>query len=328
MSIATKAKKAADLFEQWRERSLLLSTELEYAENQLFRFNLWTSNNYIFESPRASMDWRLRNAPLLQSAMNDLLEDLILNLIGQSISPFTQSFMLINSQESQNTPRQTEELLTGNPTAAPNVEDTLDQLFRFSRAVRRSGMLHRLVKIANHTEYGPDGVNLTSKFHMATSRIIDHYLKGCNASQELRERLVDTICLRQRNFSYLKSQKKTRSVPMQVSEQLPSGARSTFAPSFSVMTPVTRTGHKEKSIQFKPRLDLRRSLLTATTAQIDHVPLDRSIQSSIAAPQPDVSDEDPELPRPPVVPFGRKEWECPYCLVVCPVKEFRPENWR
>ncbi|CAI7654372.1 unnamed protein product [Penicillium manginii] len=517
MSIAKKAKKAADLFDQWREKSTLSSTELEYAENQLFRFNLWTSNNYVFESPRASIDWRLRNAPLLQSAMDDLLDDLIMSLIGaqntprqletenpstadayanekhtndgnfarpqkqfsknddanlkkpnlavdaqaaahdndrraesgpKSVDPtserqaashtarqangyrsqefmntqqqrmpmqspyyvspppdttrvnfnrsgrgpvesFTsqssrfgniannsfipksfggfndrqrsQNYLADGSQQGNRMPMRPPTLpASGNmynvypfPTeinttgmygyqavnstpmsAMPyqedmaNVEGTLDLLFRFSRAIRRSGILHRLVKIANHNEYSPDGVNLTSEFHMATSRIIDHYLKGCNASPELRERLVDTICLRKRNFSYLKSQKKARSAPMKVLEELPSRARSTFTPSFSVMTPVTTTGHKEKPIQFEPRLDLRRSLMTATTAQVDHVPLDRSIQSSIGAPQPEVSDEDPELPRPPVVPSGRKEWECPYCLVVCPIKEFRPENWK
>lgn len=237
--------------------------------------------------------------------------------------------MLINSPDTQKTtPRQTEEPLTGDSTVASNVEDTLDQLFRFSRAVRRSGMLHRLVKIANHTEYGPDGVKLSSEFRTATSRIIDHYLKGCTAGQELRERLVDTIYLRQRNFSYLKSQKINRFAKKQAPAQLPSRGGSTLTPSFSVITPVTATGLKEELLEIKPRLDLRRSLLTATTAQVDQVPLDRSIQSSIGASQSEVSGEDLELPRPPDVPFGRKELECPYCLVVCPVKEFESDNWK
>jgi hypothetical protein len=87
MSIAAQAKRAADLFEEWREKSTLNPTGLEQAENQLFRFNLWTSNNYVLENPRASMDWRLRNAPLLRSAMGDLLDDLIMGLIGNFISP-------------------------------------------------------------------------------------------------------------------------------------------------------------------------------------------------------------------------------------------------
>lgn len=243
----------------------------------------------------------------------------------------TQNTTATRTTSSSSTPRQTEESesLTGSSTVASNVEDTLDQLFRFSRAVRRSGMLHRLVKIANHTEYGPDGVNLTSKFHMATGKIIDHYLKGCTASQELRKRLVDTICLRQRNFSYLKSQKKNRSTTIQVPEKLPSRVSSTFVRSFSVIAPITTTGQKEKPLKLKPRLDLDlgRSLMTATTAQIDQVLLDHSIQSSMGASQPEVSDEDLELPRPPDFPHGRTEWECPYCLVVCSVKEFGADNW-
>ncbi|KAJ5995495.1 hypothetical protein N7481_002472 [Penicillium waksmanii] len=92
--------------------------------------------------------------------------------------------------------------------------------------------------------------------------------------------------------------------------------------------PVTTVGQKEKPVKFQPCLDLRRSLMTATTTQIDQVPLDLSIQSTIAAPQFEISVEELKLPRPPDVPFGPKEWECPYCLVVCPVKEFEPDNWK
>lgn len=85
MSIAAQAKTAANLFEEWREKSANNPTNLEHVENQLFRFNLWTSNNYVLESSRASMDWRLRNAPLLQSTMDDLLDDLIMSLAGNII---------------------------------------------------------------------------------------------------------------------------------------------------------------------------------------------------------------------------------------------------
>lgn len=85
MSIAAQAKTAANLFEEWRKKSANNPTDLEHVENQLFRFNLWTSNNHVLESPHASMDWRLRKAPLLQSTMNDLLDDLIMSLAGNII---------------------------------------------------------------------------------------------------------------------------------------------------------------------------------------------------------------------------------------------------
>lgn len=82
MSIADRAREAEGAFESWRTSFEPGSPQVEEAENQLFRFNLWTSNNFIFGAERASMDWRLRNAAVLHSAMEDLLNDLKDNLIG------------------------------------------------------------------------------------------------------------------------------------------------------------------------------------------------------------------------------------------------------
>ncbi|KAJ6016171.1 hypothetical protein N7540_010762 [Penicillium herquei] len=300
MSIAARAREAANKFEEWKDSVSESDLQVEYIENQMFRFNLWTFNNYVFESPRASMDWRLRNAPLLLSTMEDLLEDLKTSLLGVRPEP-------------------------------ESVEAILDQLFRFSRAVRRSGILHRLVKIANHIEYDADGVNLTATFQAGISRLVEYYLKGCSASGELSERLVETICLRQRNFSYLKAQRESRSSkkPTERPAQAASRARSTLTSSFSITMPVSTTTRKMKPIKLDPIIELRRPVMTATTAQVDHVPIDHSIQSSIGTDQQqrDTEEDALELPRPPEIPFGLKEWECPYCLIVCPVKEFKPENW-
>lgn len=82
MSIADRAREVEVGFELWRNSLEPGSPAVEEAENQLFRFNLWTSNNFIFERTRTSMDWRLRNASVLHSAMGDLLDDLKANLAG------------------------------------------------------------------------------------------------------------------------------------------------------------------------------------------------------------------------------------------------------
>lgn len=82
MSIADRAREVEVAFELWRNALGPGSPDVEEAENQLFRFNLWTSNNFIFERTRTSMDWRLRNASILHSAMADLLDDLKANLTG------------------------------------------------------------------------------------------------------------------------------------------------------------------------------------------------------------------------------------------------------
>ncbi|KAJ5707613.1 hypothetical protein N7488_007414 [Penicillium malachiteum] len=175
MYIAARAREAANTFEEWKDSASGSSgLEVEEIENQMFRFNLWIFNNYVFESPRASMDWRLRNAPLLLSTMEDLLEDLNTSLLYRvkALRDSTEDGIVRPKSES--------------------VEAILDQLFRFSRAVRRSGTLHRLVKIANHIEFDADGVNLTATFQAGISRLVEHYLRGCSASEELRERLVNS----------------------------------------------------------------------------------------------------------------------------------------
>lgn len=76
MAIATKAKECERLFQERLEKLPALSPPAQDIENSLFRFNLWTSNNFVFAAQRASMDWRLRNAPTLHSVMLELLDDL------------------------------------------------------------------------------------------------------------------------------------------------------------------------------------------------------------------------------------------------------------
>lgn len=82
MAISEKAAECAQLFDEWLKSSASDELLVQDAENQIFRFNLWAANNFIFAPVRASMDWRLRNTPLLESAMTDLLDNLKTNLIS------------------------------------------------------------------------------------------------------------------------------------------------------------------------------------------------------------------------------------------------------
>lgn len=216
-------------------------------------------------------------------------------------------------------------------TANPEViEETLDQLFRFSRAVRRSGILHRFIKIANYVEYGPGGINLTEEFRKAATRLVEHHLKTSSATPNLRARLIETICLRQQNFSYLKSRKSRPTEDLNVrNEKSPSSAaRSVLSTSFSVASTVTRNPRRKRSVQIQHTQRVEHSILSATTVQYTGASLEQSIQSSINHQDPEIEDNDANLPQPPDVPVGQKEWECPYCLLLCPVKELSGELWR
>ena len=76
MSIADRARDANFFFEVWRTSFEPGSPHVEEDEHQLFRFNRWAPNNFIFEISRDSIDWRLRNVSAFHSTMEDLLNDL------------------------------------------------------------------------------------------------------------------------------------------------------------------------------------------------------------------------------------------------------------
>jgi len=86
MSIADRARDANFFVEAWRTSFEPGSPHVEDAEHQLFRLNRWASNNSIFEISRDYIDWRLRNVSAFHSSMEDLLDDLKINLIGNTPS--------------------------------------------------------------------------------------------------------------------------------------------------------------------------------------------------------------------------------------------------
>lgn len=185
------------------------------------------------------------------------------------------------------------------------------------------------MKLTNYIEYGPDGTNLTEEFRIAASRLVEHYLSGSTASQELQDRLVDTICLRQQNFAYLKARKAKRVIKPVEKNQSFSRPRSTIAPSFSVTGSFASTVKKKKFVPAEHPVMVERSVMTATTAQYNNALLNYSVQSASASGQgTEIIGSDSDLPSPPVVPIGRKEWECPYCLLVCSQNEFKGESWK
>ncbi|KAJ5915595.1 hypothetical protein N7466_011528 [Penicillium verhagenii] len=328
MAIADRATEVVVLLEKWRTSFSPASSSIDEAENQLFRFNLWASNNSIFESRRASMDWRLRNAPLIQSAMEDLLDDLKISLSGKSQYPkglkyFSNFLMSIDHGASLDGDLRSNAMNL--PTSPSVMEDILDQLFRLTRSVRRSGVLRRFVKISDYTEYSPEGVNISEHFSSAASELVPHYLKETRTSDELKDRLIRTICLRHKMFSYLKARKgqlpEKPAIPTRAGPP-----RSVLAPSFSVTKPVSTIAKKKQTNESQPAHRARPSVMTATTVQFDHVPAKYSVQASTSK-EPEIITSHFELPQPPSVPEGRKEAECPYCLLVCPVKEFSGDNW-
>ncbi|KAL2855689.1 hypothetical protein BJX68DRAFT_264043 [Aspergillus pseudodeflectus] len=278
MAIAQRAAQCALGLEGMLQLTATEDARLEW-ENQIFRFNLWSANNFVFAPTRASMDWRLRNAPLLESSMCELLDDLQSSLIRCTA-------MMKN-------PAIPDE---ANPSTL--VSDTLEELFRLSRAVRRSGILRRFVKIESYIEFDENGVNLTDEFRKGVERLIEYRLRHSPASQVLQARVVNTICLRQQHFAYLRDKWEKRTVRPTPIKPAPAQPRSSLGATFSVRgsisSPASPAGKKE-------RVTLP-TVMTATTARPERVRAVRSLKSAASAEHEDVECSQEDLPLPPKVP--------------------------
>ncbi|GKZ59151.1 hypothetical protein AnigIFM49718_005012 [Aspergillus niger] len=312
MAIASRAAECAQLFDKYA-RTLdgdeLLKQDME---NEIFRFNLWAANNFILTPGRASMDWRLRNAPLLQSTMAELLDDLKADLIKQSTFPFNST------------------IPTGMPYEIPlhAVSETLDGLFRLSRAIRRSGILRRYVKVGNYVEFDENGVNLTEAFRNGAKTLIEFRMKESKASNGLRERIINTVCLRQQYFSYLKAKKATNAPISGADQSHQSTPRSALRATASVTGSLTSKAQGAARQQSSPMRRPGPSTMTATTAQPDRIPKAYSVKSAHEQQTYDVDCNDADIPPPPNVSGNRKESECPYCFLACSKEELSGRRWK
>jgi hypothetical protein len=205
------------------------------------------------------------------------------------------------------------------------ISGTLDGLFRLSRAIRRSGILRRFVKVSNYIEYDESGVSLTEEFRKGVERIIEFRLKPSKASPDLQKRIVDTICLRQQHFSYLRARKAKDTLINKNINRPQSGSKSTLGATFSVtgsLSPSTAM-RTSRTLPRDPGVDP--SILTATTVQPNRITKAYSIKS---AKDTQVICSDVDLPPPPKAPDYLKEFECPYCFLVCSVEELSGEIWK
>ncbi|KAL4898869.1 hypothetical protein BDW74DRAFT_184293 [Aspergillus multicolor] len=279
-------------------------------ENQVFRFNLWVSNNLIFASAKASMDWRLRNAPLLESSMVELLDDL-----QTTLNNYTAASKGTMNEEAD---------------ANSAVGDALDELFRLSRAIRRSGILRRFVKIDSFIEYDEDGVNLTEGFRTGVERLIRFRLRDSMASEGLRQRVLETVCLRQQYFAYLRkkwgTRQKDKTNKMSPPSTLPS--KPSLGVTYSVTGSTPPSGRTIKQKNFARATQAVTTILTATTAQPGRIEEVRSLKSAIQTPEDEVLCSEQDLPLPPKIPFRCTEFECPFCFLVCSTDVFNGEQWR
>jgi hypothetical protein len=212
------------------------------------------------------------------------------------------------------------------------VEETLDQMFRLSAFIRKSGIQNRYDKAAAFVDIDREtGFNHTDAFRKFLVALIN--LRHPHASQTLRDRLVETVSLRQRQFSFSRKQKKDRelksaltplvggasSLPTQSGD---SSARKTSLPARSkIMAPQLQTPKNPHSVSFTHD--------SASIVGRNRFPRKFTAKTSSAGSVIQRHSVNLWVPSPPSnLRHGAKEFECPICYIVQPREKAFGDKWK
>lgn len=213
------------------------------------------------------------------------------------------------------------------------IEQTIDRLYRLSVAIRRPSIISQNAKAANFTIKDEDGNDVGEQFEDFALTWITHQFP--EAPPVLRERLAKSVTLRRKRFLFRQSHQKKLGMksfltpPPRPARSASPGldAESTVMARTVVENPVPDT-HKKHNNLLKPRLLSQTSASKVSgkfrTEDIFETTPSRAptVFSGAFTQQGSIS-----IPDPPKPAVGSKEFECPYCCMILPIKEAVRSHW-
>ena len=213
------------------------------------------------------------------------------------------------------------------------VEQTIDRLYRLSVAIRRPSIISQNAKAANFVIRDEDGNDISVHYAEFALQWINHQFP--DAALVIRERLANSMTLRRKRFLYRQNHQKKLSTKSYLSPSLQS--RRPPSPVVDVESTIVAMTVIENPAQDtlnKPNKSLKAGLPSQTSASkvsakfetrdvFDPAPsMPPSVVSSAFTQQAPIA-----IPGPPKPSPGSKEFECPYCCMMLPVKEAAPSHW-
>ncbi|KAF2854408.1 hypothetical protein T440DRAFT_417405 [Plenodomus tracheiphilus IPT5] len=342
------------------------SIDHEALEDEAGRFRVWSGNLGALQKGHSSLDYRLRDSPLLSSNALRFLQELEGNLkeafaiVSGDRLPYEQQPKSREDDEDENDEDDGffsddedesggEEERDGPRTELnmrfSEVVDIIDNLYKLSVRIRTPTMRLRSLKAASYNPKDPDtGVDIMSAYAVYDDLHIKELLatlrqpfdsEGSAAGNFLAARLSAAITLRRRQFKYWKRHR----------DKLGAATSSDDQP--ALMGPFTRalgTVLKNEDLpdnaeiptvillQEAPSQKTGKTLLSGTEATHHHHSLDDIVDTksvtSYAVTVKDIQGRGVDLPPPPQAATGNKDFECPYCYIICPARYGHGRAWR
>ncbi|KAF2490359.1 hypothetical protein BU16DRAFT_543692 [Lophium mytilinum] len=331
----------------------------EALEDEHGRFRVWSGNLGALQKGHSSLDYRLRDSPLLQTNILKLLGELRANLsealavVSGSRLPYEKQAKYESEDDDDDWSQNEEDSDEDDDGGPPKSEleqrfldtvDIIDNLYKLSVRIRSPTLRSRSLKAASFRPTDPDtGVDTFEQYALFdekyTRELLKYFRQSTSevedpADEYLVERLSKAITLRRRQFKYWRRHRDKLGGSSTATDAMLKPVPVT--PDFLSPQPTPQDGQGEQEpVQHTP---LARSewaplsMLSGTEATQHHRSLDEIVDSqsvtSYATTTRDLTGHGIDLPPPPKQAIEDRDFECPYCYIICPARYGRGRAWR
>ncbi|KAH6853338.1 hypothetical protein B0I37DRAFT_4078 [Chaetomium sp. MPI-CAGE-AT-0009] len=322
----------------------------ESVENEAGRFKVWCGNLGALQQSFASLDYRLRESPVILSSVCGLLQQLRSNL-AESISVASGSRPAFEDQtqtgDSSDESTDDSEDEDGHPIRQrhelsmrlSSIVDLVKKLYELGFKIRDPRLRPSSSKATRYREVDPaTEVDLFDVFLRFDRQHVDALLEFLRRGREppvlvgedpdyLVPRLAASITLRRKHFRYWEKHGKKLSL-----HSVPH-IKSPTAEAFENSRPASQGQRNEMPQLVRPLgTDEPKTLMSMTEATKYQDNLDdmteRGTVVSYASTTLDADGHRLELPNPPPEALKGKDFVCPYCSVICPARYGKRKAWR
>jgi hypothetical protein len=339
--------------------------DCEALDDEFGRFRVWAGNLGALQKGHSSLDYRLRDSPLLSSNTLKLLKELeeniaeVIAVLSSARLPYEQQAKPEDSEdededdgffsEDEDDDSKSEPPRTELGQRFGEIVDIINNMYKLSVRIRQPTLRARSLKAATYRPKAPaTGVDILEQYArfdlQHTRELVTHLrnehteAKNIVDSDPIIDRLAKAVTLRRRQFKYWRRHRDKLGVSELLEEDRPA-----VNPSFQEIDHPERINAPELQVSNLDALKFDRAasektgrtLLSGTevTRNPNQQSLDDIVDSksvtSYATTVRDLSNREIELPPPPKTSEGgEKDFECPYCFIICPSRYGKGRSWR
>lgn len=210
-----------------------------------------------------------------------------------------------------------------------DIEGVIHRLNRLSTAIRKSGKHQSDGRAEEFEPKDEDGEDMTPEFKRFAAAVIRRDIP--QATEFLRERMLESVTRRWRRFLYRRSHqaklsrgaKQLKTILPTVAQQLPQekyiGDRS------ETRTPVSKVATPKLGQSPAPAMS---STNASTLKSKGFSTVTPSVDNSSRVTRSSIQGNKLDIPKPPKSTIKNNVFECPYCRILCPVKEASGSRWK